>query len=357
EIWINPLANPDGTYTNDDETVFGATRYNSEGHDLNRNYPDPLIGNVPTDQRPMQIETSFFVDLAEANNFVMSANFHGGTEVMNYPWDTRVERHADDEWWECISLEYVEKVKEIAPSTYFDGFGNGVTNGYDWYHVDGGRQDFMTYFHHGREITIELSDQKLINANQLGNHWEYNRESLLDYMERTLHGFQGVVTDALTGEPIDDARVYIRNHDFFNSDVYSNPQGYYARPIGIGTYDLVFSAPDYISTEYSDLDIIKKHQSFSLDVSLMPEITSIEDRLQKDGFLLYPNPAKNTLFLKFEKQVTQIELFDITGKIIRNMDAPQQEMILDISDLETGIYWVKAIGMDWSGSQKVVIGE
>ncbi|MGB1243585.1 MAG: T9SS type A sorting domain-containing protein, partial [Chitinophagales bacterium] len=103
--------------------------------------------------------------------------------------------------------------------------------------------------------------------------------------------------------------------------------------------------------------IIKKHQSFSLDVSLMPEITSIEDRLQKDGFLLYPNPAKNTLFLKFEKQVTQIELFDITGKIIRNMDAPQQEMTLDISDLETGIYWVKAIGMDWSGSQKVVIGE
>ncbi len=357
EIWINPLANPDGTYTNDDETVFGATRYNSEGHDLNRNYPDPLIGNVPMNQRPMQIETSFFVDLAEANNFVMSANFHGGTEVLNYPWDTQAELHADDEWWECISLEYVDKVKEVAPSTYFDGFGNGVTNGYQWYHVDGARQDYMTYFRYGREITIELSDQKLLNASDLGEHWEYNKESLLDYMERTLHGFQGVVTDALTGEPIDGARMFIRNHDFFHSDVYSNPQGYYARPIGIGTYDLVFSAPNYLSVEYADLNISKKHQIIRLDVTLMPEVTSIEERLQTDGFILYPNPAKNTLFLKFEKTVTHLQLFDITGKIIRNINAPQQEMSLDMTDLETGMYWVKAVGTDWSGSQKLVIGK
>lgn len=357
EIWINPLANPDGTYTNNNETVFGATRYNSEGYDLNRNYPDPIIGNVPVNQRPMQTETEFFVALAEANDFVLSANFHGGTEVLNYPWDTQAERHADDVWWECISLEYVEKVKEVAPSTYFDGFGDGVTNGYDWYHVDGARQDFMTYFHHGREITIELSDQKLLNASQLGNHWEYNKESLLDFMERALQGFQGVVTDAVTGEPIDDARIFIRNHDFFNSDVYSNPQGYYSRPIEVGTYDLVFSAPDYLNVEFNGLAITKKHQKFQLDVSLMPEITSIEGRLQTNGFLLYPNPAKNSLFLKFENTVSQLQVFDITGKIVRHLEHPQLEMTLDISDLKTGMYWVKAVGTDWSRSQKLVIEE
>ena len=41
EIWINPLANPDGTYASGNNTVWGATRYNANGADLNRNYPDP----------------------------------------------------------------------------------------------------------------------------------------------------------------------------------------------------------------------------------------------------------------------------------------------------------------------------
>jgi len=41
EIWINPNANPDGTYHGGNGTVYGATRYNVNGYDLNRNFPDP----------------------------------------------------------------------------------------------------------------------------------------------------------------------------------------------------------------------------------------------------------------------------------------------------------------------------
>ena len=40
EIWINPLANPDGTYRND-TTLKNPYRYNANGIDLNRNFPDP----------------------------------------------------------------------------------------------------------------------------------------------------------------------------------------------------------------------------------------------------------------------------------------------------------------------------
>ncbi|MFK7905917.1 MAG: M14 family zinc carboxypeptidase [Chitinophagales bacterium] len=354
EIWINPLANPDGTYTNNDESVFGATRYNSEGHDLNRNYPDFIIGDIPANQQPMQLETSLFIALAEENHFVMSANFHGGTEVINYPWDTKSQLHADDEWWECSSVEYAESVQALSPSSYFDGFGNGVTNGYDWYEVDGGRQDYMTYFEHGRELTVELSDQKLLNANNLVAHWDYNRQALLDYMERAMHGFQGTITDALTGEAI-EGNVFIENHDFDNSDVYANQMGHYARPIGIGTYDLTFSAEGYLDVQYSGLNISKKHQIIRLDVALMPEITSIEDRLQADGFALFPNPTQNTLFVKFEKTATQLQLFDMAGRMIRDMDTLSKDMSIDVSDLETGMYWVKAVGKDWSSSQKVMV--
>jgi len=98
EIWINPAANPDGTYHGGNNTVFGATRANANGVDLNRNYPDPQYGDHP-DGNAWQTETILFMQLAEDNNFVLSANFHGGTEVVNYPWDFQSALAADDDWW------------------------------------------------------------------------------------------------------------------------------------------------------------------------------------------------------------------------------------------------------------------
>lgn len=64
DIWISPLANPDGTYYLNDNTVNGATRGNANGVDLNRNYPDPEDGPHP-DGNFYQPETVAFMNLAE----------------------------------------------------------------------------------------------------------------------------------------------------------------------------------------------------------------------------------------------------------------------------------------------------
>ena len=45
EIWINPLANPDGTYTTGN-IISSPSRYNANGIDLNRNFPDPFTPNT-----------------------------------------------------------------------------------------------------------------------------------------------------------------------------------------------------------------------------------------------------------------------------------------------------------------------
>ncbi|MBK6348005.1 MAG: hypothetical protein IPF68_19095 [Bacteroidales bacterium] len=47
DIWINPLANPDGTYAGGNNSVNGAQRYNANYVDLNRNYRDPVDGPHP----------------------------------------------------------------------------------------------------------------------------------------------------------------------------------------------------------------------------------------------------------------------------------------------------------------------
>ena len=273
EIWINPLANPDGTYHGGNNTVYGATRYNANGVDLNRNFPDPAAGPHP-DGYAWQPETIIIKTLAENNNFVLSANFHGGTEVVNYPWDTWSRLHADNTWWMLISHLYADTAQANSPSGYMSGFNDGITNGYAWYRVTGGRQDFFTYFHHGREVTIEISNTKTPAASSLPAYWYYNKESFLDYIENTYYGIRGIVTDTLGN--LVKAKIEIAGHEMDNSEIYSDSlTGAYYRMVAAGTYSITFSAENYFSQTISNVQAIN-FQSTILNIQLVPSITPVE---------------------------------------------------------------------------------
>jgi len=244
EIWLNPLANPDGTYFGGNESVFGAIRYNVYWVDLNRNFPDPDEGANP-DGRAYQPETLAMMSFFEAHSFIISANFHGGAEVVNYPWDTWPQRHADDNWFIQISREYADSAQSNSPSGYMNDLNNGITNGWDWYTIAGGRQDYISYFKGGRETTIELSSTKLLPPNQLPNLWNYNRAAMLTYFEQAYYGIKGIVTDARTGQPL-AATITVLNHDIDSSRVFTDRDvGDYQRMIDAGIYDLRFTAAGY----------------------------------------------------------------------------------------------------------------
>lgn len=245
DIWINPLANPDGTYAGGNNSVNGATRYNANFVDLNRNYPDPDDGPHP-DGNAWQAETVAFMNFAEGRDLVMSANFHGGAEVVNYPWDTWSHVTADDNWWQFVSRQYADTVHANAPWGYMNYLNNGITNGYAWYEITGGRQDYMNYFQQCREVTLEISDTKLLPASQLINHWNYNYRSLLNYLEQSTYGVTGVITDTITGEPV-YAQVFISGHDEDSSMVFSSvPIGNYHRLLKAGTYNITYFADGYM---------------------------------------------------------------------------------------------------------------
>ncbi len=255
EIWINPLANPDGTFAGGDLTVNGATRYNANNIDLNRNYPDPAAGPHP-DGNPYQPETNYFMAFADTMHFVMAANMHGGSELINYPWDTWPQLHADDDWYIRESNKYADTVHANCTPGYFTSQNNGVTNGYVWYTISGGRQDYMNYYKHCRELTLELSMIKIDPETDLLNNWNYNYKSWLNYMEEALHGIRGVVKDACSNQPI-VAQVFISGHDFDSSHVYSAlPLGDYYRPIINGTYNITFSAPGYQSKTINNVVVV-----------------------------------------------------------------------------------------------------
>jgi translation initiation factor 2 beta subunit (eIF-2beta)/eIF-5 len=267
EIWINPLSNPDGTYGDNENDVSESHRYNADEIDLNRNFPDPKSGMHP-DENETAIENVAMIDFATERHFVLSANTHSGAEVVNYPWDTWETLHADDIWWQDVSRQYADQVHLDAPSGYLTDLDDGITNGYQWYSVNGGRQDYMNYFQHCREFILELSTQKLLDADQLPTYWNSNRDALITYFEQSLEGIHGIVTDSVTGNPL-DAMVEIQGHDIDSSQVYSAlPNGDYHRLISSGNWSLTFSKDGYLSKTVDVL--LAEDASEVLDVELVP---------------------------------------------------------------------------------------
>ena len=249
EIWVNPLANPDGTFYGGNNSVSGARRENVNNKDLNRNYPDDTYGgNVP--EGPEQKETTAFIALQQAQTFTLAVNLHGGAEVANYPWDNKTTQTADHNWWKYVCREYVDTVHKYNP-TYMKGTGvagndNGIVWGWQWYQVKGGRQDYANYYDHTREFCLEISNTKTPVASQLPSYWDGHYRSFLNYTQQALYGIQGVVTDACTGEPL-QAKISLPT-DIHNSFVLTDPRvGFYARYLQPGTYTLTFESEGYQS--------------------------------------------------------------------------------------------------------------
>lgn len=252
EIFICPLANPDGTYrTAGNNTISNPIRANANNIDLNRNYPDNVHTNgIHYTGTVYEPETKAFMAFEASRDFVLSANLHGGTALVNYPYDNTDDHHADHDYYEHISVEYAENCHAINPNymtlDYDEAYNPspGVTNGSRWYTVYGGRQDYMNYYRHSKEVTIELSNTKWLAGNQLPTYWNYNRQAFLDYIKQANYGFQGIITDE-SGNPV-VAKVFISGHDKLNSWVTSNEDhGDYYRLVKGGTYNVTYSAPGY----------------------------------------------------------------------------------------------------------------
>lgn len=370
EIWINPLANPDGTYKGGNNTVNGAWRFNANSYDLNRNFPDPAAGPTPGGTR--QIETTHYMNVAKANNFVMSMNFHGGAEVFNYPWDTWSRLHPDDDWFIFQGIRYVDTVHANAPSTYLDdllGYPNipGIVNGYDWYRITGGRQDYMTYFHGSREVTLEISSTKLPSPSLLPNFWNYNGKSFINYIAQCLYGVRGIIKDSLTGQPV-KAKVRVTGKEIADSTWINSDSltGNYNRTIKNGTYTFSFSAPNYVTKTVTGV-YTKNDSTTILNVSLRPVSTHvIINKPIINSFELrqnYPNPfnsiTKIQLQVKSNKFVRLI-VFDITGKevampINKNLQAGTYEVRFDAADLPSGIYFYKLTAGEFSDIKKMIL--
>ena len=336
DIWICPLENPDGTYYDSDNQLgsWNSTRYNYDGDDLNRSYP--IIGQSVAKNYPPEVQA--MMDFGAAHPFVMSANFHGGAEVVNYPWDTweTLQRAiADQAWWDYVGRCYADTCHKTS-SNYMTDCNNGVTEGGDWYVITGSRQDYFNYYLGCREMTIEVSSNKVVNSNNLPNYWNRNRQSLLNYMAESLNGFKGLVTDSVTGQPV-EARVFVENHDMDNTHTFSRmPLGDYHRPIKGGTWQVTFSAEGYHSKTLT-MNVLDG-QTLVQDVQLVPDYVGVEehDAMQ---VRVFPNPALNEVRVEsMGEDIEFVETYDLSGRQMARQAVGGTSALLDISNYALGVY-------------------
>ncbi|MBN1513160.1 MAG: carboxypeptidase regulatory-like domain-containing protein [Phycisphaerae bacterium] len=236
DLWILPLMNPDGY----DQTY--RERENANGVDLNRNFPEGTYGD-PNTPAGHAIEVQNIMNWCFGRSFVLAANFHGGALVVNYPFDNDslgsvFSPTPDEDLFVYISEEYSYLNPPMWGST---SFLHGITNGADWYSIDGGMQDWSYRYMGCNEVTIEIGTKEPPES-QIPTYWAENRDSMLAYLETALIGVRGIVTDSTTGLPLSaTVSVVGRDHPVYTDPVVGN----YHRMLLPGTYDLVFEVDGY----------------------------------------------------------------------------------------------------------------
>lgn len=117
----------------------------------------------------------------------------------------------------------------------------------------------------------------------------------------------------------------------------------------IGGLDWFFPRPAIIPEAggpircYSDAQIDTSFQDVACDYILH---TSIDEYISNDDIEIYPNPASNLLTIKSEKPIDIIEMYDMTGKLLKKTT----KLNIDMSDLPNGQY---ILIIDLKSEQKI----
>ncbi|HPK00581.1 MAG TPA: M14 family zinc carboxypeptidase [Candidatus Hydrogenedentes bacterium] len=280
-IAILPLLNPDGREA--------GTRMNANGVDLNRafpRYPFDYTGNQgdgePLQAAGRQPEVVRVMEWTAANRFVLSANFHTGALLVNYPYDEDgVPSGADaptpdDALFQELARRYARENLPMWNSPYF---ADGISNGSAWYSIFGSMQDWNYRYMACNEVTIELSNTKWPPAGALPAFWDDNREAMLRYLEAVHLGVRGLVTDALTGQPL-DARVTVQGNA---QPVFTDPDvGDYHRTLLPGVYTITIRANGYYPQTFINL-IVTSGPATRIDAALIPLDAPFDADVNNDG--------------------------------------------------------------------------
>ncbi|CAK8685595.1 unnamed protein product [Clavelina lepadiformis] len=258
-LFLLPSMNPDGfehSVEGNCHTHGPYQRENAHKVDLNRNFPDQFDSALKSRNKVFQPETQALMQWITTNKFLLSINFHAGSEVASYPYDDSAKhgfkinsQAPDDEFFKLMAHTYANAHPTMHQNNRKcneDFFSDGITNGAFWYDVPGGMQDYNYLHGDCMEITVELTCCKYPMASVLETEWVKNKEALLQTLELANIGVRGFVTDVVTNEPIANAKISV---DEIDKSMTSDEFGAYWRLLIPGSYTLRVSKEGYDTSQ------------------------------------------------------------------------------------------------------------
>uniref|UniRef100_A0A674HRG4 Carboxypeptidase D n=1 Tax=Taeniopygia guttata TaxID=59729 RepID=A0A674HRG4_TAEGU len=284
DLYLLPSLNPDGFERAREGDCGGGGaeggRENSRGRDLNRSFPDQF-GDAEPNLEPVP-EVKALIEWMRRNRFLLSGNLHGGSVVASYPYDDSpthrltgvYSKSADDEVFKYLAKAYashhpiMRTGKPNCPGEEAETFPDGITNGAQWYDVEGGMQDYNYVWANCFEITLELSCCKYPPTSELPKEWENNRESLLAFIEKVHIGVKGFVRDAVTGAGLDNATIAVAG---IAHNITAGRFGDYHRLLVPGTYNVTAFVTGYTPVTKENIEV-KEGDATEVNFSLQPTV-------------------------------------------------------------------------------------
>lgn len=70
--------------------------------------------------------------------------------------------------------------------------------------------------------------------------------------------------------------------------------------------------------------------------------SSIEEVAETKNVSIFPNPAKDLITITTNNNADKVELYDITGKLVKTISVTKATTITSVSNLDAGVYFYKA---------------
>ncbi|KAM9845653.1 carboxypeptidase M [Aulostomus maculatus] len=302
-IHILPTMNPDGFDDADTHCQYSQGRFNRNGVDLNRNFPDAFAGRrqrQQLDEEEREAEVRAVIGWLKTESFVLSANLHGGALVASYPYDNSnggselvggASISPDDDVFIHLAKVYSHNHAHMHHGNRCSDsrpFLDGITNGHQWYPLSGGMQDYNYVWAQCLELTLEVSCCKFPPARELPAMWADNRKSLLAFIQQVHLGVKGQVFDG-AGVPVQNAVVEVKGRSNmcpFRTDQH----GEYYRLLLPGNYSFTVTYPGHeVLTETLNVPYGPDHNSALKHDFLLRRIATATSNIP-----VSPTPAHST---------------------------------------------------------------
>jgi hypothetical protein len=250
EIWLYLMVNPDGRVHD--------VRYNANGVDLNRDWPYMWDAWGGSPGPCSQVESKALRECMYNNQFVVHTTYHSGTEYISCPWSYRSDQPLD--WAHIIQLAGLYSSASGYTNLEYGQGNSGM------YPINGSTKDGNYGMMGAIAWSMEISYSKHPPTSQIMQYYNWNYPSMIAMIEYAGYGLDGIVTDAITGDPV--AAVIFVN-DYFPT--YSDPTaGDYHKYVLPGTYSITVVANGYQSQTINNI-VVTPNSATSTNFQLQSE--------------------------------------------------------------------------------------